>query len=309
MRRLVSLPAEAALRVINTTSIEKRLTQHQDELRLAYAERIPATSGHDGEIVRALKRDGVFITSLDTLGLPETQAMFAQAAALSSVLAHRTADVRPTRTATGQDLMTYPAIFAWGMQSRLLDVAQDYIGLPVAYDGLCYFYSLPDGSETDIRVWHLDREDRQMIKIAVYITDVGQADGPLQYVSRSATRRLEPNPFKYRPLQHAEFSRRLGSVAPADPIETITGPAGTVIFIDTAQQFHRGCPPTARSRSAIYYSYFSRPPRHPFFCERSPLSRAQLQTLVRTAEPCQRDAVLWRASLPRTARWVPPSRV
>jgi hypothetical protein len=295
--------------MINTAPFEKRLSQHYDQIRRAYADRIPALSKEDSLIVRTLEKDGVFVTSLGALGLPGTAEMFAQAAALSRILGQRTADTRPTRSATADDLMSHPEIFAWGMSNRLLGVVEAYLGLPVAYDGLCYFHSQPDGAETDIRVWHLDREDRRMVKIGIYVTDVGEADGPLQFISRSVTRQLEPISYRYRPFTHTELARRLGSSALPDAINTITGAPGTVIFIDTAQHLHRGSPPTARSRSAIYYSYFGRPPRHPFFCERSPLSRAQLLTLVKAAAPYQRDAVQWRETLSRGGKWFPRSLV
>jgi hypothetical protein len=310
LRRLASLPAEAALRVINTAPVERRLSQRYDQAQRAHAGRMPALSKEDSFIVEALKADGVFVTSLDALRVPRSSEMLAQATALGQILAQRTADTRPTRSATADDLMSHPEIFAWGMSTRLLGVVEAYLGLPVAYDGPCYFHGLPDGTETGIRLWHFDREDRRQIKIGVYISDVGEADGPLQCLSRSVTRRVEPTLYKYKPFTHAELARRLGSTAAVPGVmKTITGPPGTVILIDTAQLLHRGSPPTALSRSVIYFHYFSRTPRHPFFCERSPLSRAQLRTLVQTAEPCQRDAVQWRATLPRGVKLIPKSVV
>jgi hypothetical protein len=309
LRQLASLPAEAALRVVNAAPLEKRLNERYDRARRVHAARIPALSEQDRLIVRTLEEEGVHVTSLDALGLPATAEMFAQAMALSRTLGQRAADIRPTRSASADDLMSHPAIFEWGMSSRILGVVEAYLGVPVAYDGLCYFHSLPDGAEVGIRLWHLDREDRRMIKIGVYVTDVGEDDGPLQFVSRSVTRQLEPILYRYKPFTHAELARRLGPVALANAIQTITGPPGTVIFMDSAQHLHRGAPPTARSRSAIYYGYFGRPPRHPFFCERSPFSRSQLLALAETATPYQRDAVLWRASLSGIERWFPPSLV
>jgi hypothetical protein len=308
LHRLASFPAEAALRVINTAPIERRLSQHYDQIRQAHAPRIPALSEEDFLIVRALEKDGVHVTSLDILGLPVTAEMFAQASALSRILAERTMDTRTTRSATARDLLAHPTIFQWGITARLLGIAEAYLGLPVAYDGFCYFYSLPDGAEAGIRLWHIDREDRRQIKLGIYVTDVGEADGPLQYVSPNVTRQLEPKLYCYKPVTHAELARRLSPAAVSDVIKTIVGPAGTVIFMDTAAQFHRGSPPTARPRAAIYHSYFARPPRHPFFCERSPFSRSQLTALVENATPDQRDAVQWRTALVRPAKWFPRSR-
>ena len=303
LRRLASLPADVALRVINAAPVERRLAQRYDQTRRAYATHMRPLSDEDSAIVQTLERDGVYVTSLDALKLSGTSEMFAQAIALSGILGGRTADVRSTRTATADDQLSHPEIFAWGLSDRLLNLVEAYLGLPVAYDALCYFHSLPDGSETGARVWHLDREDRRMIKMAVYVTDVGEADGPLQFISRSATRRLQPVRYRYRPLAQAELEEHLGQ----DAINTILGSAGTVIFIDTARHLHRGSPPTASPRSAIYYSYFSRRPRHPFFCERSPLSRSQLNALIEGAPDYQRAAVQWRTELPFGVKWLPRS--
>ena len=78
-----------------------------------------------------------------------------------------------------------------------------------------------------------------------------------------------------------------------------------MIFSDTASQYHRGKPAISRDRCAIFYNYFSRVPRHPFFCERSGLSRSQIAKLADGLTPEQRDCVLWRDSLPAIARLVP----
>jgi hypothetical protein len=309
LRHLASLPAEVALRLINTPPVERRLSERFNQVRSAHSERLPGLSAADIAIVQAVERDGVYVTSLHALGIPATVDMFAQATELSEILGRRSADSRPTRSASASDLMSHPAIFEWGMSNRLLGIVEAYLGVPVAYDGLCYFHSLPDGKETGIRLWHLDREDRRMIKIGIYVTDVGEADGPLQIVSRSASRRLEPKAYRYKPFTHEELVRRLEPAAISTEITTVTGLAGTVIFMDSAQHLHRGSPPTAQARSAIYYSYFGRPPRHPFFCERSPFTRAQLTALAESATPYQRAALQWRSSLTRSGRWLPRSRV
>ena len=62
-------------------------------------------------------------------------------------------------------------------------------------------------------------------------------------------------------------------------------------------------------RTALFYSYFSRTPRHPFFCERSTMRRAQLKGLARDLPKRQRDCVLWRDALPLTSRLIPVSRL
>jgi len=84
-----------------------------------------------------------------------------------------------------------------------------------------------------------------------------------------------------------------------------TGAAGTVIFADTARYYHRGKPPIRSDRAAVFFGYFARPPRHPFLCERSRLSRAQITQLVADLPQVERDTALWMQSVPIPIRWIP----
>ena len=47
--------------------------------------------------------------------------------------------------------------------------------------------SLADGRYSGIRRWHLDWEDRRIIKIIIYLNDVNVGGGPYEYISRNIT--------------------------------------------------------------------------------------------------------------------------
>jgi hypothetical protein len=95
----------------------------------------------------------------------------------------------------------------------------------------------------------------------------------------------------------------------SDWLTNCTGSAGTVIFVDTAMYYHRGKPPTRQNRSAIFFSYFSRRPKHPFFCERSPFSRKDLYRLAKGLPAHQQACVYWKDSLPSAVKLIPKNRI
>ncbi|NJN32859.1 MAG: hypothetical protein HC824_22455, partial [Synechococcales cyanobacterium RM1_1_8] len=67
--------------------------------------------------------------------------------------------------------------------------------------------------------------------------------------------------------------------------QSCIGKAGTVVLCDTAHYFHRGRPPIAQDRSAIFYSFFSRRPKHPFFVGDRPQPRPDSPICPQPAAP------------------------
>ena len=126
----------------------------------------------------------------------------------------------------------------------------------------------------------------------------GDSGGPLQCLKQRVYDGPTDGDFNYPVLTHQELERRMGRMIMEDDIVSCTGPAGTVVFMDTARLYHRGKPAVSADRQAIFHSYFSRAPRHPFFCERSDLSRHELAYFGRElTTPSQRGAVKWREGL------------
>ncbi|WFU07162.1 hypothetical protein QA648_35235 (plasmid) [Rhizobium sp. CB3171] len=308
-RRLRNLPSELALWVINLPAIEARLRTSYKQARIGHLARLPKLSDQDAEIVEGLNRDGVYVTTLASLGLPLNSEMFASARLIAKTYEQRVRQNAyhgwETIMATPDEITSNPSIFLWGLNQRLLNIVEAYLGLPVAYDGLNLFYTVADGRQIGTRKWHRDREDRRMIKIAVYCNDVDEGGGPLEVVRPNVITGDLADKFTYPILSQESLEARLGGPVTDRDIVTCTGPAGTVIFSDTASLYHRGKPAISRDRCAIYYNYFSRRPRHPFFCERSGLSRAQIAELSHALAPEQRSCVSWRDNLPRVARLIP----
>jgi hypothetical protein len=312
LRRLGDRPARLAFDVTNLAPVRRRLGARYEAAVAAHRPVLPSLSVDDQRIVDGLSEKGFYMTTLDALGIAGASAMLAAAQRVANgcgEMARRQSSAgRDFIVAPPETLLANPEIFRWGVSERLLAIAEAYIGLPVAYDGLALIYTLADGREVATREWHRDREDRKMIKIAVYCNDVVAGGGPLQIISRADPDQNDSVGYRYAGGSDAELTARLGSDY-RDAIVTCTGAAGTVVFLDTARYFHRGEPNYAEDRKALYYSYFARQTRHPFFCQRSGLDHDELVQMARGTTPHQRDAILWAKSIAPLARLIPPAPV
>jgi hypothetical protein len=256
-------------------------------------------------IVEDLKRSGFSVTSLEAMGLDGVDAMLADAYAL---VARHTPLTRSFQ-ADGPDIVAHDKIIRWGLSDRLLDIAENYLGMPVGYDGINVFFTKADGMETGARRWHRDAEDRRMLKIALYLNDVDEYGGPLQLLRRQLPDHYGMAGGKFPVLSQEKLEKALGDFDPERDVDTFIGKVGTLIFADTATLYHRGKPATARDRCAIYFNYMSRSPLRPFRCERSTISRAETRRLAASMPQRQRDCLLWRDALPFIARILPPAPV
>ncbi|MBW8753775.1 MAG: hypothetical protein JF595_06435 [Sphingomonadales bacterium] len=277
--------------MISIPAIRQRLeTDYHDRLS-AHAAALPELTGLDPRICEGLRQDGIFVTSLEALGMPASAEMFETARRMAADYApeaHRRAGAGEKYLMfPSAKVMMQPVLFTWGFADRLLNIAESYLGLPPAYDGMALVYSVADGMEEATRRWHRDREDRRMVRICIYLNHVDADGGPFE-LDRRGREALQPDD--------------------PDAVRGCTGPAGTVIFADTARCLHRGRP-AARDRMAIFYSYFSRRPRNSFYCERSGLSRAQISALARELPARQVESALWHRRLPHLLRVIPSAPI
>lgn len=308
-RRAVNAPALLAVGAMNLPPLLGYL-ERRHEAAIRRAPPAGGLSAVEAAVVEGLDRDGVFVTSLAALGLAEESGdgIMSTGRRVADALACRAEAMGGGRvmiTTHPTDIVQHPAIYRWGLNPVLLRILRAYLRLPVAYDGPILFHTPADGAEAGTRRWHIDREDRRVVKVGLYLHDVDEHTGPFQSLRREV--RPDAGRFDFTALDTAGLRRRFGADEGSPDITTCVGAAGTVIFADTARFYHRGKPATRRARSAVFYSYFARPPRHPFFCERSRLSRPRIAAMVRSLSPEQQDCALWRDSLPWLARLIPSS--
>jgi hypothetical protein len=305
LNKVFGAPANLGCRIVALPQIASRLDANYEATKREHARHVPAVIGNDKAIIDGLKTNGVFVTSLEELKLPDTMCFLEKADALG----HQHQPFQRSFQAGADAIMANPQIFRWGLHNRLLDIAENYLGVPVGYDGINIYFTKADGRETGARCWHRDSEDRQMLKIAVYIDDVDGGNGPFQVLQRRIPKfdHLGGGPFPL--LTQRELEEALPDFDMARDVVTCLGKRGTVVFSDTASLYHRGMPAISHDRYAIFFNYMSRAPLRPFRCERTMISRAQVEQLASKMPARQRDCVLWRKSLPLIARILPPAPI
>ncbi|XGV96493.1 MAG: hypothetical protein ACAF41_27645 [Leptolyngbya sp. BL-A-14] len=248
-----------------------------------HASKLPALTAQDQLIVDACHKEGAFVTSLEALGLPGTAPMLEAA---KKLLVDMQADL-----ATRTDISTwgtcenpaYPQIFTvtdlpafsqWAQNQRLLNIIENYIGLPVAFQGVHLRRDFANERPVTTELWHKDLEDRRVIKLFVYLSDVATETGPYEYIPRSKVTRKIAQQIK------ASFTKRvatnpydmgitddeMAAIVPRSDWRTCVGAAGTVLFSDPVAVFHHGKSRT-QGRSALFFVYTAHDPLRPQACE------------------------------------------
>jgi hypothetical protein len=311
--QIASLPAHITWSLSKLPIIEKSILfpLYQKALKSHKSKSI-YLSKSDWEIIQELERSGIYITSLEALGLPATSDFLENAEKIKLELKNMASLSRNNDHevhASKAQLMSHSEIFCWGLNERLLDIIEQYLGLPVAYDGASCFLSIPNGKEIGARSWHRDREDRRMIKICIYLSDVDETSGPFQCLPPDVNSKVcNSIKYRYKPILDKEMEQFFSNPGIKEQI-SISGAAGTVIFVDTARFYHRGKPPIQSSRTAVFFSYFSRCPWHPFFCQRTPISHKEALLLTQNLSKHQQACATWTQDLPNIIKWIPKSRI
>ena len=305
LNKVLAAPANLGCRIVALPRVASWLDANHELAKRHFARCLPRVAENDQAIIDGLKTNGVFVTSLERLGIPGTDDFLEKADALG----HQHQPIQRSFQAGADAIMGHPEIYKWGLNNRLLDIAENYLGLRVGYDGINIYFTKADGRETGARCWHRDSEDRQMLKIAVYMHDVDVEGGPFQVLQRRIPEYDLSASGLFPVLTQRELEDALPDFDMARDVLTCIGRRGTVVFSDTASFYHRGMPAITHDRYAIFFNYVSRTPLRPFRCERSMISRSQVNQIANTLPARQRDCVLWRNALPLVARIVPPAPV
>ena len=187
----------------------------------------------------------------------------------------------------------YTDIYLWGLTERLLNIVENYLGLPAAFHGIYLRKDLANNVVRKSRLWHLDKEDRRMLKIIIYLNDVDEHNGVFQYIPKVFSDRIN----RQLNYNHGYIQdHKIAQVISESEWISCVGKAGTVIFVDTARVFHRGKLPQKLDRLALFFDYTSRYPLRPYYCKPS-FPIADLLALSSYLTPRQKDCVFWNRKL------------
>jgi hypothetical protein len=258
--RLVAKPADRL-----TQKISRYVHAWPARRRSQPANRAGVGFTPDQAIVTHLVQDGICVTSLADLGLPQTAEFWQAATQLMQRMPDRPAapaDDNPWDVAHHAinfhtiDLVEQaPELYQFGLQQRLLRIIESYLAAPIYYLSADLRRDLANDREVGSRTWHRDREDRRMVKIIIYLNDVSDDGGAFEYIP-------ERQSLSWWRLgrQAILSSEALAQQIPRDRWQRCPGAAGTVILVDVARLLHHGTVPL-RDRFALFYNYTSRRPR------------------------------------------------
>jgi hypothetical protein len=145
-----------------------------------------------------------------------------------------------------------------GLNPRLLDLANAYLGMWAKLEYVDVWYTPPAGAgeRRSSQRWHRDFNDRHLLKAFLYLVDVDEEAGPFEYVPRSAPGNELDNLWPWRPLGENYPPDEELAAKITDRAVTFTAPKGTIILCNTAG-FHRGGFATGKPRVLATVTYSS----------------------------------------------------
>jgi SAM-dependent methyltransferase len=136
-------------------------------------------------------------------------------------------------------LIANNSIRALWLDSFFLRVVEEYFGAMPVLNSVTGARSnaaeLSDSKQDqDALFWHCDKDGLSVVKVFVYLSDVGQHHGPHEYIARSADNFQEMGGGDRR-FTDDEVRAKY----PAENFREVIAPAGTIFFADTTT-LHRG---------------------------------------------------------------------
>jgi hypothetical protein len=169
------------------------------------------------------------------------------------------------------EVLGAPHLLALANRPELLSLASAFLGCKPTIGYLACWWSFATGmAAQQAENFHRDLDDWRFVKLFVYLTDVGEGQGPHIYVSRSA----EDTQLRHiRRYSDAEVA----AAYPTDDIRALTGPRGGG-FMENTVGMHKGQPVRAGRRlmfQAVYsvqpLPYGPRAPVHTMALQKKPL--------------------------------------
>ena len=239
---------------------------HESKVR-SHRKSLPPLTPTDAALIDVLEREAVAVTSLAALGVSDTssarQTLQSLADRLAATDPGRYSAIRPKH----EELLENPELWRLGLDHRLLDIAENYIGLPVRYYGAAMYREVADGRVEGTRQWHRDIEDHRVFKILVWLNDVGPNGGAFQYIpKRQSDTAVKQLKYVAGFVTDAEITQH---VPPAEWVKA-TGPKWTAVMADPARILHRASPAVDQDRYSVTFTWTSRrpiktmPPAEPF---------------------------------------------
>lgn len=147
-----------------------------------------------------------------------------------------------------------------GLSATVLNVVSEYMKLwpKLIYTDAWYSIPIDVGKRIGSQQWHRDPEDRQMVKVYLYFSDIDADAGAMEYIlatSNSAGRPgLEIGHWEAAGANLYPSAELVESRFPPDQRFSCSGPIGTLLFCDTTG-LHRGGISTQKPRVVATWTF------------------------------------------------------
>lgn len=176
-------------------------------------------------------------------------------------------DNRPVQVKRGfykcEDVVYAPHVLEIANDPMLLSIAYEYFGAIPCIDYIGSWWSFPSNDLALTQSFHRDIDTLNSLKFFVYLTDVDKESGPHVYVKGSHNSSYRTSKDK----MHNDFE--IENEFNKSNIVNLEGEEGYTFIADTFG-FHKGLPPTNKSRLVlqIIYTLKRTPfgPKSPFIC-------------------------------------------
>jgi hypothetical protein len=130
------------------------------------------------------------------------------------------------------------------LQPAVLDLVNAYLGLFAKFLQFNVLFNVRmAGGPIQSQLWHRDPEDRLILKMFTYLSDVGEADGPFCYARGTHSRgpiQGDPPSLRDEALKaRRSTDEQMEQACPRSRWMTCTGPSGAVVLADT-RGYHKG---------------------------------------------------------------------
>ena len=226
-------------------------------------------------LAHELRQNGIAVSAGDHLLTESSRAALDEAARrILHACDEHAASPSPAGASAGNgrkrflvDLVEYPEgipeddpLLKVALDRNLLEVVSSYLGLwPCLYSVRAWLNVPTDEPPQVSQLWHRDPEDLQLIKVFIYLEDVGEDGGPFTYIPRTHPFGAETTRAQKLEKKKRLPDERVNKMFPSGGWRVCTGPAGTLILADTVG-YHRGGKPLAGRRVLITFTYTSGTP-------------------------------------------------
>ncbi|MCJ2121769.1 hypothetical protein [Methylobacterium sp. J-077] len=307
VHRIAQWPSKTIHLIYSIDMIKRKANNDRLSSIKAHSHNLPALENEETLLAHALKDHGFCTTNSNLFEFFGAERFQAASRDIYELMERnyletgRNIDITRLLSAKPALIDQFETVFRAGLDIKLLRIVEHYLQLPVAYGGVDIFFTVADGLERGARTWHKDSEDNPMVKVAVYLNDVGDDDGPLEilHLHQTSSDFEKLRGFKQQKLVNLQNEGKVKF-----EITSFTGPVGTVILCDTFKFYHRGKPATGKNRRALFFNYYANRPLTPYFCPNPPFSLDKMKDLVSNLSTIQQDAALWRENLTRVDKMV-----